>query len=243
MEHKNGIKITIIVLTILLALSLLALGGILIYKNGSNSTVTVPDNIITPDGSSDTTQPNTQGRQAKNIELYSKHDDENTTFNVGNMLPGDSETKYYRVRISYHDVITMNFKATVRSGYEKLAEVLKVRINLPAAGETLYDGVMAEMPESVTYKITSKASVTDELYYEVTTYLETSVGNEYQNENLTADFRWWVNEPQNLDRVCKICDILFYLLLALIVLCTVGIIIYLIAIIRKRKEDEDGEGN
>ena len=52
MEQKKKIKIVILVLAILLGLSLLALGGTVIYNkiaNTTSATVTVPDNLITPD--------------------------------------------------------------------------------------------------------------------------------------------------------------------------------------------------
>lgn len=140
--------------------------------NNTPATVTVPDNLITPDedmtkpDSSDTEKPDSSGTQtpsssadtsssavpaqsttaetkkAATIELYNKQPEENTAFTVGNMFPGDSETKYFRVRVSYHDKITVHYKATVRPGYEKLAEVLKVRVNLLSTGETMYDGLM-----------------------------------------------------------------------------------------------------
>lgn len=204
MEQKKKIRIIIIVLAILLGLSLLALGGTLIYNkiaNATPATVTVPDNLITPDedttkpdnsdsqapDSSDTEKPDSSDTQTPNsstatsssavpmqsttaevkkaatVELYNKQPEENTPFQVGNMFPGDSETKYFRVRVSYHDTITVHYKATVRPGYEKLAEVLKVRIRLLSAGETMYDGLMRDMPESLTHKLASKKSATDEL--------------------------------------------------------------------------------
>ena len=84
-------------------------------------------------------------KKAATIELYNKQPEENTPFQVENMFPGDSETKYFRVRVSYHDKITVHYKATVRPGYEKLAEVLKVRVNLLSTGETMYDGLMRDM--------------------------------------------------------------------------------------------------
>ena len=153
MEQKKKTKIIIIVLAILLGLSLLALGGTLVYNKIANTTpatVTVPDNLITPDedktnpdsgdsqasDSSDTQTPSSsavtptqsttsEAKKAATIELYNKQPEENTAFAVGNMFPGDSETKYFRVRVSYHDKITVHYKATVRPGYEKLAEVRK----------------------------------------------------------------------------------------------------------------------
>ena len=58
MEQEQKIKVIIIVLACLLGLSFLALGGTLIYNKIANitpATVTVPDNLITPD--EDTTKP------------------------------------------------------------------------------------------------------------------------------------------------------------------------------------------
>ena len=235
MEQKKKIKIIIIVLACLLGLSLLALGGTVIYNkiaNNTPATVTVPDNLITPDedtsnpDSSDTEKPDSsdtqtpsssadasssavptqsttaEAKKAATIELYNKQPEENKAFTVGNMFPGDVETKYFRVRVSYHDKITVHYKATVRPGYEKLAEVLKVRVRLLTTGEMLYDGLMRDMPESLTHKLASKKSTTDELYYEITAYLDTSVGNDYQNKDLIADFKWWVEETGNLQTFC-----------------------------------------
>ena len=279
MKQKKKIKIVIIILAILLGLSLLALGGTLIYNkiaNATPATVTVPDNLITPDedttkpdnsdsqapdssdtekpDSSDTQTPNSSAatsssavpmqsttaevKKAATVELYNKHPEVNTPFQVGNMFPGDSETKYFRVRVSYHDTITVHYKATVRPGYEKLAEVLKVRIRLLSAGETMYDGLMRDMPESLAHKLASKKSATDELYYEITAYLDTSVGNDYQNKDLIADFKWWVEETGNLDDSPQTGDTSNILLWAVLAAGSLGMIIILL-VTRRRKEDEE----
>ena len=279
MKQKKKIKIVIIILAILLGLSLLALGGTLIYNkiaNTTSATVTVPDNLITPDedttkpdnsdsqapdssdtekpDSSDTQTPNSSAatsssavpmqsttaevKKAATVELYNKQPEENTPFQVGNMFPGDSETKYFRVRVSYHDTITVHYKATIRPGYEKLAEVLKVRIRLLSAGETMYDGLMRDMPESLTHKLASKKSATDELYYEITAYLDTSVGNDYQNKDLIADFKWWVEETGNLDDSPQTGDTSNILLWAVLAAGSLGMIIILL-VTRRRKEDEE----
>ena len=279
MEQKKKIKIIIIVLACLLGLSLLALGGTVIYNkiaNATPATVTVPDNLITADedttkpdssdsqapDSSDTEKPDgsytktpdssaaasfsavpTQSttaevKKAATIELYNKQPEENTPFQVENMFPGDSETKYFRVRVSYHDKITVHYKATVRPGYEKLAEVLKVRVNLLSTGETMYDGLMRDMPESLTHKLASQKSTTDELYYEITAYLDTSVGNEYQNNDLIADFKWWVEETGNLDDSPQTGDTSNILLWAVLAACSLSMMILLL-VVRMRKEDEE----
>ena len=214
MEQKKKIKLVIIILAVLLGLSLLALGGTIVYNRLAKSepaVVAVPDNLITPeDGTtesagsenstdnSEQTMPNETGKpnssdaqtpsrstttstkstaaetkQAATIELYDKQPEDNTPFNVTNMFPGDAETKYFCVKVSYHDKVTVHYKAAVREGYEKLAEVLKVKIKLLTTGETMYDGLMKDMPASVTYNLDSAESTTDELYYEITAYLDT----------------------------------------------------------------------
>lgn len=274
MEQKKKIKIVIIVLACLLGLSLLALGGTLVYNklaNNTPATVTVPDNLITPD--KDTTKPDSsesssqapdsfetktpsssadtsssavqptqsttaEVKKAATIELYNKQPEENTPFQVGNMFPGDAEIKYFCVRVSYHDKITVHYKATVRPGYEKLAEVLKVRIKLLSTGEMLYDGLMRDMPESLTHKLASKKSTTDELYYEITAYLDTSVGNDYQNKDLIAEFKWWVEETGNLDDSPKTGDTSNILLWAVLAACS-GSMMILLLVVRRRKEDEE----
>ena len=273
MEQKKKIKIVIIILAILLGLSLLALGGTVIYNkiaNNTPATVTVPDNLITPDedatkpdssesnsqapDSSDTQTPSSsadasssavsaqnttaEAKKAATIELYNKQPEENKAFTVGNMFPGDVETKYFRVRVSYHDKITVHYKATVRPGYEKLAEVLKVRVRLLTTGEMLYDGLMRDMPESLTHKLASKKSTTDELYYEITAYLDTSVGNDYQNKDLIADFKWWVEETGNLDDSPQTGDTSNILLWAVLAAGSLSLIIIL-HVTRRRKEDEE----
>lgn len=186
----------------------------------------------TPDGSAaasssavPTRSTTAEVKKAATIELYNKQPEENTPFQVENMFPGDSETKYFRVRVSYHDKITVHYKATVRLGYEKLAEVLKVRVNLLSTGETMYDGLIRDMPESLTHKLASQKSTTDELYYEITAYLDTSVGNEYQNNDLIADFKWWVEETGNLDDSPQTGDTSNILLWAVLAACSLSMMI------------------
>ena len=278
MEQKKKIKIIIIVLAVLLGVSLLALGGTIVYNRLAKSepaVVTVPDNLITPeedttktDGSetdstgdadktaepekqssdsteknnasetSGTNKPTAETKKAATIELYNKQPEDNTPFNVENMFPGDSETKYFRVQVSYCDKVTVHYKAAVREGYEKLAEVLKVRVKMLTTGETMYDGLMKDMPDSVTYKLASAKSTTDELYYEITAYLDTSVGNEYQNKDLIADFSWWVEETGNLEPSPKTGDnanILLWICLAAVS----GSVMIFLLFARKRREEEE----
>lgn len=278
MEQKKKTKNIIIILAVLLGISLLALAGTVIYNKLTGSkpaTVTVPDNLITPDEDktgtdgndtgepdntdgndtkepdntgdgtastpSDTSKPTqaaTDAKKAATISLYDKQPEENKPFHVENMFPGDVETKYFRIQVSYHDKVTVHYHADIRPGYEKLAEVLKVKIRLLSTGETMYDGLMRDMPESVTYKLASAKSTTEELYYEITAYMDTSVDNEYQNKDLVADFRWWVEETGNLGPSPKTGDSTNIVVWALLAFCTGSILIFLL-VTRRRKEDEE----
>lgn len=238
-KKKSKMKIVIVILSVLLAINLVTLAGTLLYNHFSGSqpaSVTVPDNIITPekdenvapqanesqdDGiestderentisneSSDNgtnkkstvsqTVPASSNEKitATTLSLYKRHPDDNKPFKVENMFPGDRERKYYCVRVSHKGDVTLRFHADIRPGYEKLAEVLKCRIVLPDNGEVLYDGLMRDMPDSVNHKLRTGSATTSEVYYKITAYLDTSVGNEYMDKTLIADFRWWVEEP------------------------------------------------
>lgn len=138
-------------------------------------------------------------KKAAVLSLYRKHAEDNQPFQVTNMFPGDMETKNYCVKISHSGDVIVHYRANVRPGSEKLAEVLCCRVVLLTTGETLYDGLMRDMPQSLTHGVKATESTVSELYYEITAYLDTSVGNEYQNKKLIADFSWWVQDTGNLD--------------------------------------------
>lgn len=227
-ETKNQkIKVLTIVLAILLGTSLLSLGGTLIYNHFSKTvpaSVTVPDNIITLDNTStDLTSSIKNGTESSDtadvpsrntsiptadadskttatvIHIHNKNAGDNEPFHVKNMFPGDEESKYYCVKLSYHDKVTLYFKADIHSGYEKLAEVMKARITLLDTNEVMYDGLMKDIPKSIVLPLSFRGSATDEVYYEITAYLDVSVGNEYMEKDLEASFKWWVEEVDHLD--------------------------------------------
>lgn len=263
--EQNKTKKIIIVLSSLLMISLVALSGMLIYNKlavNTNTTVAVPDNLITPDednnestkddladestntftsekkenSSSEVVTTSSENlKQAIAIALYNKQPQDNIAFSVGNMFPGDSENNYYNVRVSYHDKVTVHFKADVRVGYEKLSEVMNVRVTLLNTGEIMYDGLMRDMPDGVTYELTSHESITDDLYYEITAYLDTTVGNEYQNQDLVADFKWWIEETENLDKAPQTGDNLNIILQSMMAIFAVLCII--LFVFRRKEED------
>ena len=159
---ENGknkkIKVVIIVLSVLLCVSFVALASIFIYNyffSYKSTSVVISVNIITKEtgpagsaassesnvkntaqclasgdnASSDgTVQVNSQSNNsvptdtAELLTLYNTKADDNIPFKVENMFPGDSETKYYCVRVSQKDTLTVRFNAFVQPGYEKLAD-------------------------------------------------------------------------------------------------------------------------
>ena len=128
------------------------------------------------------------------LKLYKNHSKEQIPFQMTNMFPGDAETRAYLLEVSYRGTVTVHFEVNVRPGYEKLAEVLMCSVALKTTGEQLYDGLMKDIPESFEHPLVSGSKTTDALEYEITVSLPTSVGNEYMNLELFADFIWWAEE-------------------------------------------------
>ena len=152
------------------------------------------------EGYTEATQFNTKPPQTSNtvaetkIALHRYHRDDNEPFSVKNMFPGDSEKRNYGILVSYQNTVTVCFNIRIREGYEQLAEVMKCRVVLLTTGETLYDGLMRLMPATLNHLLSSETPTEDVIYYEVSAYLDTSIGNAYQNQGLMADLCWWIRE-------------------------------------------------
>lgn len=123
------------------------------------------------------------------LSLYKNKPEDNIAFNVMDMLPGDYVTKNYNVRVSYKGSIKIYFTADVEKGSEKLAEVLMCQVVLPDKNKILYKGLLSEMGDLE--HTLSSVKKTEDIRYEISVYLDTGVGNNYQNKQLKADFKWW----------------------------------------------------
>lgn len=193
-------------------------------------------NVSEYDEAETTEATSASGAEAVALALHNKKPEDNKPFKVTNMFPGDRETKYYRIKVSYKDDITVRYHADIHTGYERLAEVLKVRIRLLDSDELLYDGLMRDMPKSLNHALATNKSTESELYYEITTYLETSVGNKYMNKDLVADFRWWVEETDNLDTPYTGDTTNIYMWICL---AGVSLVLLLILLVKFRKGADD----
>lgn len=167
------------------------------------------------------------------ISIYKNHAEDSLPFNCTNMFPGDSITKDYNVKISHKAKATVSFRANIRDGYEKLSEVLMCKVVLQ--GDTLYDGLMKDMPQSIDSVIPVNDKKSTELVYSITAYLSTSVGNDYMDKPLVADFKWWVEQEEVLEPELGggFIIILWYALLTLSILMLI-----LIAYIKRKDKKE-----
>lgn len=197
------------------------------------STASVPEQTdLRTDGTA-----SVSATKASVVSLHNRQPDDNIPFQAVNMFPGDRETKYYCIKVSHKGDIIVRYRADVRDGYEKLAEVMKVRIKLLGDNELLYDGLIQDMPQSLNRVLKANESTQSELYYEITAYLDTSVGNEYMDKELIADFRWWVEETDRLDSPQTGDNTNIYLWICL----ASGSLFFLILLLGKRRKEASDE--
>ncbi len=198
-------------------------------RKNTQSNVTPPVSRITPDNSGN----------AATLKLHKFSSDANTPFEAANMFPGDIIAKNYCVQVTHEKDVTVHFTAHVREGYEKLAEVLKCKIVLRNTGATIYEGLMRDVPADIGYTIGTSHWNTSELYYEITARLDTSVGNDYQNKMLVADFEWWIEaEDQPNLSVPDTGDSTNTLLWAG-AFGAAGVILFVLIIVKKKEETDE----
>ncbi len=191
MKAKKTVNIAIIALAFLFVLSCMFTAGkaVNVYTDVNRTSVSLAQNLASGQGQSGT------------VSLYRGNAMDGERFAVDGMLPGDSFSYTYDVDVSFRNSVMMSMKINVRDGYEKLAEVLKFKVENLTDDATLYDGTAKDLPAKWD-KVLSTAAAEGETVrttYAITAYLDKSVGNDYQNLSLVADFTWEVAdyEPGN----------------------------------------------
>lgn len=261
-RKRKSRRILILILAALLLASVCALIWVLSLKDAPkkpSDSATVTDNVITPNTQEQTTvptestvpteepsteEPSTEATEpwqpdetlpgkAPTIRLYKRRAEDNAVFQVGSMFPGDVEIQNFCVKISYKESVVVRFRANIRAGYEKLGEVMQCRITMLTTGDVLYEGLMRDMPKSLDHLLDSAESTVDNLYYKIEVSLDTSVGNEYQDREMIADFRWWVEETGNLEPPPTGDTLDLYLWVGI---CLGSLVILLLLLGKKRKE-------
>lgn len=261
-RRKNSkVQNLIIFLSALLVFNLAALVITVLHNKEVKSvvsTVEVPDNYISPENKTknleylsnnkkQTTSDTTQIGSTKDTDiiLYKDHQEDNIPFNMQNMFPGDSETRYFKVKVFYKNNVIVHYRAKIRTDDADLADELNVKVVMHQDGEEMYNGAVSNMPESLTYQLSSTKSTSLELEYEITAYLDTSAGNEFQNRDVAIDFQWWVEETENLEPaqklglIAKTQDQLKWMFVLLIMGIS-GVLILLL--IRKKRKGGKGYG-
>ncbi len=131
--------------------------------------------------------------RAEVVKLNKHNREQAAVFSVDNMFPGDEVTRDFAIEVSHKEPLQLFFQTKLQDESEKLAEVLQIKVELPKKEQLLYEGLFKDMTEPVVSKL---AGGEIEAVYRITVYLDTSVGNEYQNKTLSADFYWWYMEEQ-----------------------------------------------
>lgn len=172
------------------------------------------------------------------LELYSGNPQANKRFQVENMLPGDVVTQDFSVKVYHNADITLYFQETVTDEFKNLGQVLRIKVIDSDSEEVICDDFF-NMAEGVDYAKTLKASSQgySVVNYRIEVSVDTSVGNEYQGAELTADFKWYVNEEDQGGLTPPI-QTGQRPLTALWVILGVALVVFVtLVIIKRRKED------
>lgn len=262
------LKIAIIILAVLLVLSTGGLAAryiYLAYFAPTQATVTVPDNLIgessepeeNTDNSSqgETTAPadnpgandtssssgnfQTDKPAAKVLELYQGQPSDNQRFEVGNMFPGDTETKYFCLKVNHNKDIDLFFRADITEQTKNFGDVLHIKVTHLESGKELFDGAFSEINgREFSELLKANEEKSTIAYYQVDVSLDTSVGNEYQAARLTADFKWYVKDEGGLTppQTGDTTNLTLWIILA-----GSSFLLMLLLLVRRRKEGEQHE--
>ncbi len=263
---KKLMTVTVI-LIVLLILSAGALAARLIYLNyfkEHSTTTVIPDNLIgeeestvVTDADNGTEQPTdrteteatapTESTEANAedkavvLALYKGQASDNESFQVQNLLPGDTEVKHFALKVSHHADVTVYFNAEITEQTKSLADVLHIKVTRMENGRVIYDGTWADM-NTAGYGETLTATQSTETvaYYKIEVSLPTTAGNEYQGAKLTADFTWTVKDTDALDPP-PTGDNSPITLYFTVMCCSLAVIMILLFFRRREKEDKNAE--
>ncbi len=164
------------------------------------------------------------------LQLYAQNESASASFNASNLFPGDRVNKSYNIKVSHRENIEIFFTSNIKGGSEKLAEVLQIVVKND--GEVIYDDLMKDMP-TLKYLMPEGESKT---VFDIEVYLDNSVGNEYMNQSLSADFIWCVDDeealsPKTGDSSNVLCYISGIIVISIVV----------ILLIKRKKEECNGQ--
>lgn len=134
------------------------------------------------------------------LELYKNHAQDNEPFQVSNMVPGDEVSQDFTVRIYHKEQVTLYFKGIVTDQSKRLGNVLQVRVTDQTSGKTICQGTFNQINnKEYSQAIAQASSGQTDVTYKVDAWLDTSVGNAYQQAFLDADLQWYVKDDGNTE--------------------------------------------
>lgn len=137
---------------------------------------------------------------AVKLELYEGRPGANQRFEVKNMFPGDTETKYFCVKAHHDADLELFFRTKITGQTKNLGDVLHIKVTHLETGKVLCDAPFAEIDsKEFSELLKKKAAGGTTAYYQIDVSLDTSVGNEYQAAELKADFAWYVKDEGGAD--------------------------------------------
>lgn len=266
--RASRLKICIIILSVLLVLSAGGLVARMIYLNvyrPTQATVTLPDNLIREESALPTESTANNSKQtespghadgdvthasgssrphqadkpaAKVLELFQGKPGDNERFEVKNMFPGDTETKYFCVRAYHNKDIELFFKTNITEQTKNLGDALHIKVTHMDTGKVLFDAPFSEISGGeFSERLKANGEKSTNAYYEIHVSLDTSAGNEYQAARLTADVEWYVKDGGGLTppQTGEDTHILLWSILA------VSSLLLIVVLWKCRKEGEQDE--
>ncbi len=175
-----------------------------------------------------------ESTENKKLSFYKGNSETNERFNVKNMLPGDSITKYYQVKVNHKDDLDIYFDVKVTKQTKNIDEMLNIKITTLNNDEIMYDGPIKDIKENLIIYKMKKNSENETIFdLKIEVSLPTSTDNKYQNSELIADFIWYIEDedvlipPTGYFKNITLWRILFFI--------TGGILVILL--LRKKKGD------
>lgn len=218
--------------------------GVISQPESGQGTASVPvsgEGTVSRDYTDGTTNSgSTDKPQAPKLELYQGKPGDNQKFEVRNMLPGDTETRYFCVK-AYHDAdITLFFRADVTEQTKSLGDMLHIKVTHLDTGKVLCDAPFSEINgQEFSELLKQNAQNETTAYYQIDVSLDTSVGNEYQAATLRADFEWYVKDEGGLTPPPQTGDATNIVLWAVLALSSL-LLMLLLLLTRRRKEERRG---
>lgn len=202
-KENKGSKRIIILLSVLLVLSLIGIVARSLYlRNASqHHTITVPDNVIGEKEKTDAGNGRNIAKgnwqQGTEIHLSKLYPSDNERFQVSNMLPGDCVTKYYCIKTKHKKESIVYFETRIAEEKKHLGNVLEIKVTDVTEGAEKEKNIVNGTFDKVNKKkypilISENSEENTEQYFRIDVLCPASLGNEYQKADLTADFKWYI---------------------------------------------------